>query len=67
VKVTHGRHCVCSACKAQDWTEPQLASCGMHGNDCPYPAGDGPLFAPGDEFRLQFHPDWENRFRRLCP
>lgn len=33
-RVTHGRHCVCSACTAQDWSEPQLAACGMHGPSC---------------------------------
>lgn len=39
-RVTHGRHCVCSACAAQDWSEPQLAPCGMHGPSCP------PVYAP---------------------
>lgn len=39
-RVTHGRHCVCSACAAQDWAEPSLAPCGMHGPSCP------PLYAP---------------------
>ena len=34
-KVTHGRHCSCRACGAQDWSEPQLAPCGMHGSKCP--------------------------------
>jgi hypothetical protein len=33
-RVTHGRHCPCSACCAQDWSEPQLAPCGMHGVSC---------------------------------
>ena len=33
--VTHGRHCTCGACAAQDWTDPDLAPCGMHGPDCP--------------------------------
>jgi hypothetical protein len=39
-KITHGRHCVCSACAAQDWAELQLAPCGMHGPSCP------PVYAP---------------------
>ena len=34
-RVTHGRHCTCSACAREDWTNPGLACCGMHGNDCP--------------------------------
>jgi len=34
-RITHGRHCICSACAAQDWSEPQLAPCGMHGPSCP--------------------------------
>lgn len=39
-RITHGRHCLCSACAAQDWAEPQLAPCGMHGPSCP------PVYAP---------------------
>lgn len=34
VRLTHGRHCPCSACAHQDWSEPQLAPCGMHGHSC---------------------------------
>lgn len=34
-RVTHGRHCPCSACARQDWTDPRLAACGMHGPSCP--------------------------------
>lgn len=26
-KLTHGRHCSCSACAAEDWTRPELACC----------------------------------------
>lgn len=33
--VTHGRHCRCSACAREDWTNPALAPCGMHGSSCP--------------------------------
>jgi hypothetical protein len=33
--VTHGRHCPCSACAAEDWADPELAPCGMHGSSCP--------------------------------
>jgi hypothetical protein len=32
---THGRHCPCSACAREDWTNPNLAPCGMHGPSCP--------------------------------
>lgn len=33
-KHTHGRHCSCRACAAEDW--PRVTSpCGMHGPDCP--------------------------------
>lgn len=35
LRITHGRHCTCSACARQDWSEPQLAPCGMHGEGCP--------------------------------
>lgn len=34
-RVTHGRHCPCSACKREDWTRPELGPCGMHGEGCP--------------------------------
>ena len=35
-RLTHGRHCPCSSCCRQDWSEPQLANkCGMHGVGCP--------------------------------
>ena len=33
-RITHGRHCTCSACAREDWTNPDLAPCGMHGEDC---------------------------------
>jgi hypothetical protein len=33
-KVTHGRHCPCSACAREDWTRI-TGPCGMHGKDCP--------------------------------
>src|SRR5580658_8389774 len=46
LRITHGRHCVCSACEQEDWTNPDLAPCGMHGSDCP--ARYQPLGAPGD-------------------
>jgi hypothetical protein len=44
-RITHGRHCVCSACKQEDWTRIK-APCGMHGSDCP--AVYAPLGAAGD-------------------
>jgi hypothetical protein len=34
-RITHGRHCTCSACGREDWTNPDLAPCGMHGAGCP--------------------------------
>jgi hypothetical protein len=33
-RVTHGRHCLCSACKQEDWTRI-TSPCGMHGEGCP--------------------------------
>lgn len=33
-RVTHGRHCLCSACAREDWTKI-TSPCGMHGPDCP--------------------------------
>ena len=35
LRITHGRHCACGACARQDWAEPGLAPCGMHGSSCP--------------------------------
>lgn len=33
-RVTHGRHCPCSACRQEDW--PSITGpCGMHGAGCP--------------------------------
>ena len=43
-RVTHGRHCTCSACAREDWTRIK-APCGMHGSDCP--AVYAPLGAAG--------------------
>lgn len=37
-RIQHGRHCPCSACQREDWTNPNLAPCGMHGASCPEPA-----------------------------
>ena len=34
-RLTCGRHCTCSACAQTDWTRPDLAPCGMHGEGCP--------------------------------
>jgi hypothetical protein len=33
-KITHGRHCTCSACAREDWARI-TGPCGMHGKDCP--------------------------------
>lgn len=35
IRITHGRHCTCGACASEDWTNPKLAPCGMHGASCP--------------------------------
>lgn len=51
VRVTHGRHCPCSACEREDWTRI-TSPCGMHGEGCPavyapiHPDGAGGC-APG--------------------
>lgn len=34
-RITHGRHCMCTPCTNEDWTNPNLAHCGMHGPSCP--------------------------------
>lgn len=34
LRVPHGRHCPCSACFRQDWADPALAPCGLHGAAC---------------------------------
>ena len=33
--MTHGRHCPCTGCANEDWTQDDLAPCGMHGPSCP--------------------------------
>jgi hypothetical protein len=33
-RITHGRHCSCTACAREDWTRI-TGPCGMHGKDCP--------------------------------
>lgn len=33
-RVTHGRHCTCTPCRNEDWTQTRLAPCGMHGKSC---------------------------------
>ena len=48
-KITHGRHCICTPCAVEDWTNPALAPCGMHGKDCPQeyaPLGPAGSFSP---------------------
>jgi hypothetical protein len=39
-RLTHGRHCPCTGCASEDWTQPHLGPCGMHGVKCP------PIYAP---------------------
>lgn len=39
-RLTHGRHCPCSACARENWANPRLAPCGMHGSSC------APVYAP---------------------
>lgn len=34
-RVTHGRHCTCSACARENWANAELSCCGMHGPSCP--------------------------------
>jgi hypothetical protein len=71
-RITHGRHCVCSACAAQDWAEPGLAPCGMHGPSCP--PVYAPLGAPGNvvcgpnaSVRVDTEPSEPNRIANdLC-
>jgi len=45
---THGRHCPCSACAREDWTNPELAHCGMHGPSCPRVYAPDPAQPPED-------------------
>jgi hypothetical protein len=52
-RITHGRHCTCSACARQDWSEPQLAACGMHGPSC------RPVYAPLGPAGSRAEPDVE--------
>lgn len=49
-RVTHGRHCTCGACARRDWTDPDLAPCGMHGSDCPA------LYQPWAVAGTDYHP-----------
>ena len=49
-EVTHGRHCTCTPCRVEDWTNPNLAHCGMHGPSCPaeyQPLGSAGSFLSG--------------------
>jgi hypothetical protein len=46
---THGRHCPCSACAQEDWTNPNLAPCGMHGLSCPAVYDPYPKIAAREE------------------
>lgn len=48
--VRHGRHCPCSACAREDWTNPDLAPCDYHGIACAYSPAAPPVPA-GDERR----------------
>lgn len=34
-RITHGRHCTCSPCARENWGDPSLSHCGMHGPSCP--------------------------------
>jgi hypothetical protein len=72
LRITHGRHCTCSACAREDWTRPDLGPCGMHGEGCPPvyaplgPPDDSPADAravpPADELRARLE---ERRERAL--
>lgn len=48
-RLTHGRHCPCSACAREDWTNPDLAPCGMHGQSCPREYAPRAAASQGDE------------------
>jgi hypothetical protein len=69
-RVTHGRHCTCSACAQEDWTNPELAPCGMRGPSCPReyqpigPAGTA-LAVPAN--RAQVEPLWTVRHTVRLP
>jgi hypothetical protein len=52
-RITHGRHCICGACAREDWTDPRLACCGMHGPSCP--AAYHPLGRAGDPVGADDH------------
>lgn len=42
----HGRHCPCSACAREDWTNPGLAACDYHpGVRCAYDGRDAAVDA----------------------
>lgn len=53
-RVTHGRHCSCSACAREDWTRI-TGPCGMHGSDCPRVYA--PLADANPNKRLKADPD----------
>ena len=53
-RITHGRHCTCTPCRVEDWTNPALAPCGMHGKDCPREYQ--PWGAAGDPVPEAFQP-----------
>lgn len=63
-RVTHGRHCSCYACACQDWSEPGLASCGMHGASCP--PEYAPLGSAGDTVAVPMRPSPGNLFSGLA-
>lgn len=50
-RVTHGRHCPCSACAREDWTKI-TGPCGMHGAECPAVYDPLPQVAEGRERRF---------------
>lgn len=47
-RLTHGRHCSCTACRNEDWTRPELTPrCGFHGETA-CPKVYAPLGGAGD-------------------
>ncbi len=60
-RITHGRHCTCSACARADWTNPDLAPCGMHGSSCPRKYQ--PWGLAGEQRRFDPGRDWGHKVR----
>lgn len=54
-RITHGRHCECSACAREDWTNPDY-DCGMHPKGCAHeyqPWGRPGALVPDNKLRKE--------------